>query len=377
MKYLKANKNIILLIFILIIFFIISIFSIYSSKFIVSKDFETLYFKQIIWYIIGFILLIILTSIKNNKILKFAYLIYIINCILLLLVLFFGTSINNARSWFTIPFIGNFQPSEFMKFSLILVLSKVIQNYHFKNEQTLKSEITLVIKTLILTIIPSILVFIEPDTGIVIFYILIFLFTLFTSGLRLRWFIIFFSIIAGFLTAFFIIYFNFKELFVNIFGNSFFYRIHRILDWTNTSGMQLENSLIAIGSAGVLGHGINNTPVYFPEAHTDFIFAVFTSNFGFIGAVILILLILIFDLLLIRTALKTSKTINKIIIGGILICFIYAQIQNIAMTIGLLPITGIPLPFISYGGSNLIVYFIMIAIIINIMKEEKNGIDLK
>ena len=377
MKFIVKNKNIILLLTILIIFFVISIFSVYSSKFIVSSEYETLYFKQILWYIIGFVLLFILTSVKNAKILKFAFPIYIINCVLLVLVLIFGVEVNNAKSWFSIPFVGNFQPSEFMKFSLILVLAKVLENYHFKENKTLKEEIMLLIKTITLTLIPSILAFIEPDTGVVIFYVLILLFTLFTSGLRLRWFLIFFAILIGFGTIFFIIYFNFKELFVSIFGNSFFYRIHRILDWTNTSGMQLENSLIAIGSAGLLGHGLNNTPIYCPEPYTDFIFAVFTSNFGFIGAVVLILLILAFDLLIIKTAFNTSKTINKIIIGGILICFIYAQIQNIAMTIGLLPITGIPLPFISYGGSNLIVYFMMLALVINILKEEKNGIDFK
>lgn len=372
MKFIKKNINSCFLIILLMIFFIISILSIYSSKFIVNKTYETLYLKQILWYIIGFILLFILTFIKNKKILKLAYPIYIINCILLILVLIFGVEVNNAKSWFSIPFIGNFQPSEFMKLSLILVLSKVLESYHFKENKNFKEEIKLIIKVIILTLVPSILVFIEPDTGIVIFYLLIALFTLFIGGLRLRWFLIFFSVIGILSTIFFLIYFNFKTLFVNIFGNSFFYRIHRILDWTKTSGMQLENSLIAIGSSGMLGHGINNTPIYFPEPYTDFIFTVFTSNFGFVGAFSLILLIVLFDNILVHAALKTDKTINKILIGGILICFLYAQIQNIAMTLGLLPITGIPLPFISYGGSNLIVYFMMIGTIINILNESKN-----
>lgn len=371
MKFIKRYKNILLLTICLIIFFIISILSIYSSKFIVSKEYETLYMKQILWYIFSFILLFILIKIKNRRILKFALPIYIINCILLIMVLFLGDEINNARSWFSIPFIGSFQPSEFMKVSLILVLAKILEDYHFKESRNLKEEIKLIIKVLIVTLLPSILVFIEPDTGIVIFYFLIALFALFIGGLRLRWFLIFFGIIAIFTTVFFIIYFNYKELFVSIFGNSFFYRIHRILDWTNTSGMQLENSLISIGSSGLTGHGINNTPIYFPEPYTDFIFSVFTSNFGFIGACILILTIVLFDLIIINIALKSFKTINKVLIGCILVCFIYAQIQNISMTIGLLPITGIPLPFISYGGSNLLSYFIMIAIIINIELEGK------
>lgn len=370
MNLIKKNYKIILLMSILILFSIISVFCVYSSKFIVSKTYSNLYIKQIIWYTISFIIFTIILRIKNEKFIKIAYLIYLINIILLILVLFFGVTVNNARSWFKIPFLGNFQPSEFMKFSLILVISKTINDFQF-SDKTLKDEIKLIIKSFILTIIPTILVFIEPDTGIVIFYLLIWIFTLFMSGLRVRWFLLLLSILSIIGITFFIIYFNFKELFVSIFGNSFFYRIHRLLDWSNSSGMQLENSMISIGSSGTFGHGLNNTPIYFPEPYTDFIFTIFISNFGFIGGVILILLILIFDILIITSIFTSNNNIDKTIISGIIICLIYAQIQNISMTIGLLPITGIPLPFISYGGSNLIVYIIMLAFIINILKNSK------
>ena len=165
------------------------------------------------------------------------------------------------------------------------------------------------------------------------------------------------------------IYFINQDLFVKIFGTSFFLRIDRLLDWSNKSGYQLENGISAIGSAGLFGHGFNKTPVYFPEPQTDFIFAVFGSNFGFIGSLALISLLIFFNVKLIMIAIKNNSNINKYVIGGIVGMLIYQQFQNIGMTIGLMPITGITLPFISYGGSSLLSYMIMVGIIFNISNE--------
>ena len=115
--------------------------------------------------------------------------------------------------------------------------------------------------------------------------------------------------------------------------------------------------------------GINNTPIYFPEPQTDFIFAVFSNNFGFIGSIILLGLITFFDLKLVRLAIESPNNTNKYIISGFLFLIFYQQMQNISMTLGLLPITGITLPFISYGGSSLLSYMIMAGIIFNISNE--------
>ena len=133
--------------------------------------------------------------------------------------------------------------------------------------------------------------------------------------------------------------------------------------------MQLENSITAIASSGFIGHGFNNTPIYFPEAGTDFIFTVFSSNFGLIGSIILIIIILFLDLHIIKLGIQTKNNNNKYIISGITAIIFYQQIQNIAMTIGLLPITGITLPFISYGGSSLIAYMILIGFCTKIYNE--------
>ena len=166
-----------------------------------------------------------------------------------------------------------------------------------------------------------------------------------------------------------IIYFISQDLFVNIFGTSFFLRIDRLLDWSNQSGYQLENSLSAIGSAGLFGHGWDTNPIYFPEAQTDFIFAAFASHFGFIGCVLLLSLIAFFDIRLIMLAIKTNSLTNKYILAGVIGMLIYQQVQNIGMTFGLMPITGITLPFISYGGSSLLSYMLAMGIVFNISNE--------
>ena len=153
---------------------------------------------------------------------------------------------------------------------------------------------------------------------------------------------------------FYSIYFINQDLFISIFRTHFFYRIDRILNWSSGSGGQLTNSLIAIGSAGILGHGFNKTPIYFPELQTDFIYGVFSSNYGLIGSILLIILFIYFDINLINSASKTYDNKDKYTIAGIVSMLVFQQIWSLSMTIGLLPIMGITLPFISYGGSSLL-----------------------
>lgn len=357
----KTNKS---FIYILLIFFIISINSIYSFTSFLTENTYSLVIRQTIFYLIGIIIILIILKIKPEKLLKYAFPIYIINVILLILVLIIGIEANGAKAWFSLPLIGTFQPSEFMKIGLILYLAKVIDKQKLKNT---KDEIILITKTLIITLIPSVITFLEPDTGAVLIYFIITLVMLFTSKLKYRWFLTLFSFILVIVLILFYIYIFQTDLFIKIFGNSMFYRFDRIFDWQSSSGMQLENSLISIGSSGYFGHGISNILLYFPEGHTDFIFSSFASIYGLTGIIILILTIIWFDFLIIKTNTKTKAF--KYIISGTTGALIYQQIQNISMTIGLMPITGITLPFISYGGSSLISYMILLGIILSIRKE--------
>ncbi len=362
------DKTILLII---LIFAIISVLSIYSAEQILS-DINYYYIKQIIWYVIGFLMILIIMKYGNDTIYQYAWPLYILSNISLLLLLFFARPINEARCWFTIKGIGTVQPSEFTKIVLIIIIGKLIKDYKSKYQNpTVKEEFFFLLKIILVLIPPCILTFLEPDTGVVLIYLLITTVMLFVSGIRYRWFFLVIMVIAtisGFTLG---IYFLKEELFIKIFGNSFFLRVHRILDWSNKSGYQLQNSLISIGSGGLLGHGFKKTPLYFPEPQTDFIFAVYASCFGLLGSFILLTLITCFDIKLVKIAKKSKQGIDQYVMSGIIGMLIYQQVQNIGMTFGLLPITGITLPFISYGGSSLISYMIILGIIFNVSNHNK------
>lgn len=353
----------------IVLFAIISIVTIGSAQKLLIDE-TNLVLKQIMWYGIGFILIGFIMFIGNKFLYKNAWILYIVGVVSLILVLFFGATINDAKCWFKIPGIGNIQPSEFMKIILIIVLGRMINDFKQKyNTPTLKQEFIFLIKVCIVVGIPSILTFLQPDTGVVLIYLLITFVMLFISGIRYRWFILILGIFGLAISVVLLTYFLNNDLFIKIFGSSFFLRVDRLLDWSSGNGYQLENGITSIGSGGLFGYGINNTPIYFPEPQTDFIFAVYSNNFGFIGSIILISLIAFFDLRLVKLAVESPSNINKYIISGIIGMLIYQQLQNIGMTIGLMPITGITLPFISYGGSSLLSYMIMAGIIFNVSNE--------
>lgn len=350
---------------------IISIISIYSTKSVLGVDAEFLWLKQLIWYIVGFAIALTMMKIGNKFFYNNAWWLYFLGIILLILVLFFGIEINNAKCWFKIPYIGTLQPSEFMKVFLIIILARLINEFNeIYITPTVMDEFKFLIKISIIVIIPSILTFIENDTGAVIMYFIITFVMLLIGGLKKRWFFSIIVVFGIFIVLFISIYLLNKDLFINVFGTNFFYRIDRILNWSNSSGLQLSNSLTAIGSAGLFGHGFNNVPLYFPEMQTDFIFSVYTSCFGLVGAIILIFLIIYFDINIINTVNKTTNMTDKYMIGGVLAILIFQQIYNISMTIGLLPIMGITLPFISYGGSSLISYMLLLGFIFNVSNEK-------
>lgn len=370
-KY-KLDKIIIFCVF---MFCIISIASIYSASMYLSPTLGNLALKQFFWYLVGALIIIFLIKNNNTFLYKYAWHIYLINVTLLLGLLFFAPSINGSKCWYTIKGIGSIQPSEFMKISLILLLARVLDSFHKrKRKPSLKDEFILLIEIFLIVLIPSILTFLEPDTGAVIIYLIITLFMIFISGIKPIWYILLGIIILLITSSFLYLYFLQQDLFINIFGSSFFYRMDRILNWKVGSGMQLVNSQAAIGSSFIFGHGFNKTPLYFPEAGTDFIFSVYASNFGFVGGIVLIMIILLFNLRIINIGKDTINRIDKYITSGIIAMFLYQQIQNISMTIGLLPITGITLPFISYGGSSLIAYMILIGILLNINNNKEKKI---
>ena len=372
MKYMTNDKINLKILIPLFLMAIISIITIYSALTYTSQSLGNLALKQAIWYIVGSVLVFIILKLKNDFLYRHTWFLYILGNILLVGLLLFGTPINNSKCWFTIPGVGSIQPSEFMKVFVMLVLATMIHNFRsdYKNP-SIKEEFLFILKSLIVVLIPAILTFLQPDTGAVIIYLVIYIVMMFASGIRFRWFVLGFLLVTLGIGSVLGIYFFKEELFIDLFGTSIFYRLDRLFDWQNGSGFQLENALAAIGSAGLFGHGFNKTPIYFPESSTDFIFAVFASNFGIIGVLILLSIIIYFDIELIKIGKRKIDDTNKYILAGVVGMLLFQQIQNIGMTVGLLPITGITLPFISYGGSSLLSYMLLVGILLNISMEKE------
>ena len=298
---------------------IISIITIYSALTYTSSELGNLALRQALWYFIGAILVAFLIHMKNEYLYRHTVFLYIFGNILLLGLLLFAEPVNNSRCWFTIPGIGSIQPSEFMKIFLMLMLATMIHNFRsdYKNP-SVKQEFVFILKTLVIVLIPSILTFLQPDTGAVIIYFIIYFCMMFISGIRIRWFLIAGGLIILLLAIIFGIFFLQQDLFIDLFGTDLFYRFERIFNWQSGTGLQLENALAAIGSAGLFGHGFNQTPIYFPESSTDFIFAVYASNFGLIGVFVLLGIIIYFDAQIILLAKRKLVDTDKYILAGIL-----------------------------------------------------------
>lgn len=351
---------------------IISIISIYSALTYTSKSLGNLALKQAIWYMVGVGLVFVLVKLGNEYLYRHTWILYIIGNLLLVVLLLFGTPINNSKCWLIIPGIGSVQPSEFMKIFIMLVLASMIHNFRNKyKNSSLWEEFLFIVKSFGVVLIPSILTFLEPDTGAVIIYFIIYIAMMFVSGIRIRWFVIAIILCGVGMGSFLGLYFFKEDIFIKVFGSSIYYRLERLFDWQTGSGLQLENALAAIGSSSLVGYGFNRTPIYFPESSTDFIFGVFASNFGFVGICLLLGIILYFDLSIIRLARRRINDTDKYILIGIVAMLLFQQVQNIGMTVGLVPITGITLPFISYGGSSLLSYMMIVGIILNISRERE------
>lgn len=370
-KTMEKNINIKKIILSLGIFFIISLISIYSAIPISSSDLGNIFVKQIIYYIIGIIILL-LSYKYTEEILKYHYLFYIGFNFLLLILLFLGISINGSKCWIILGPIS-FQPSEFMKLSLILTEAHLL--YKYRHKRSMKNDFMLLFKSFIILLIPSILTFLEPDTGVVIIYFMIIITMILYRGINKKWYMIFGLILLIIIGSMVYFYLFQKELLLDLLGNNLFYRLDRILNWQQGTGYQLENSLIAIGSAGITGFGIRNIPIYFPESSTDFIFTSFASCLGLLGCIFLIVIIILFDTSILRIINSKTKVINAYLLVGCFIMILYQQIQNIGMTIALLPITGITLPFISYGGSSLLSYMFILGIILHIARYQGKYIN--
>jgi len=280
--------------------------------------------------------------------------------------------INGAKAWYRVPGMGSLQPAELEKVFIILVLAKVIDDHHQKNiNKTLKTDTWLLVKIVFFTLIPLLLVMQQPDLGTGLVFIAIMLGMIFVSGVTWKLLAPIFGTgitIVG--TIFYFVLWH-PEILEKYLGVKP-YQFGRIYSWLDpynyesSAGFQLTRSLLAIGSGETSGKGYGTREVYLPESHTDFIFSIIGEEFGFIGASILVTLFFLLIYHITKVGLGTKNNFYTYICVGVISMITFHVFQNIGMTIGLLPITGIPLPFISYGGSSLLGNMLAISLIFSI-----------
>lgn len=319
--------------------------------------------RQIFYYILGGILAFLIMLVSPKRIRKYTFMIYSIFILLLVgLIILPETAItpiiNGAKSWYRFGPIS-IQPSEFMKIVLILAISKVVaQHNRFTFNKSIETDLMLILKIIGVTLIPLVLILLQNDLGTTLVVMAIIAGIVIVSGISWKILAPLFGAVIVFGGSIILSILYKPSLLENLSGIKT-YQLGRINSWldpytySSGDGFHLTESMKAIGSGQLIGKGFNQGEVYIPENHTDFIFSVIGEEFGFIGAVVLIVIYLLLLMHLLKSASQTTDLFNKSFIIGYTSLLLFHIVQNIGMTIQLLPITGIPLPFISYGGSAL------------------------
>lgn len=314
--------------------------------------------SQTIAMILGLVALVLFSLIDYHFLGRLYIPIYILSNLILFAVLVwgFGEDTWGARSWIKIGGVV-FQPSEFVKIGLIISLAKLIDNH----KETINDPITL-LKILLFVSPPILLILKQPDAGTAIVIVFFVALMMFTAGLKVKY--IAYAVLAG-LAAIPVIWFKLGD-----------YQKRRVFDFLEPerdlsgSGYQVVQSKIAIGSGKVFGRGlfqgVQTQLNFIPEKQTDFIFPVLVEEFGFIGGMGLLMLYLIFLQRLIRIAKNTDDMFGSSMVIGITGMFLFHIWENIAMTMGMMPVTGIPLPFISHGGTFLLINMVCIGIVLSV-----------
>ena len=330
-----------------------SVFSIYSTE---SGNFSFYTKNHLTRFLVFFSMFLVLSFVRVSVWYRQAYIFYILGILLLLLVIFFGISASGSKRWINF-FIMNLQPSELMKIAIIVCFARYYHRIQSSDIQSYKY----LLQPIILLLIPCYLVITQPDLGTAILIA--------GSGLAIIW-------LAGLNLKYFI--YSGLILLVSLpFVISILkpYQKSRILTFFNPdrdplgAGYQIIQSKIAIGSGGLLGKGfLQGTQSYLeflPEKHTDFIFTLFSEEFGFVGSMVLILLYALLIYRIIRIGFSSRSFFAKLYCFGFASALFLYIFVNIAMVVGLLPIVGAPLPIMSYGGSSMLSIMLGLSIVMS------------
>ena len=347
------------LVFMLIALSVIGILAVGSAE----KELQQ---KQLMGFLLGLFLMVVISLFDYGIFLRYWWIIYAVNAILLVLVLFIGVEVNNARRW--LDFGIQFQPSELAKILLILFYAKFIMKYEEKI-----NDIKVLFFAIILVAPILYLILDQPDLSTTIMVFIVFCVMFFVGGISYKYV---FGILGVAIPVFVILFMQILQPDQQIIEN---YQRNRIMAWLHpedyatTEAYQQLNSIMAIGSGQLTGKGLNNNVVnsvknsnFISEPQTDFIFTIIGEELGFIGGCLVIFLVIGIAVECIIIAYKAKDMAGKVIAAGMGALIGFQGILNISVATGLMPNTGIPLPFVSAGLTSMLALYIGMGFVLNV-----------
>ena len=347
--------------------------------------------QQLAWNVLGIVISFVVMFFNTKFLWQATPYLYALGLVLMVLPLvFYNPSLvaaTGAKNWVSIGGVTLFQPSEFMKISYILILARVIVQFtqrHKEKERTTALDFHLILWLIVFTLPVLVLLALQSDLGTALVFVAIFAGLVLLSGVSWKIIIpIFATVVSGIA--------GFLAIFITKDGRAFIhqigmptYQINRILAWLNpfdyaqTTTYQQAQGQIAIGSGGLFGQGFNVSNLLIPVRESDMIFTVIAEDFGFIGSVLVITLYLLLIYRMLKITLKSNNQFYTYISTGFIMMLLFHIFENIGAVTGLLPLTGIPLPFISQGGSAIISNLIGVGLLLSMsyqthLADEKSG----
>ena len=335
----------------------IGIMNIYSTGYSLSDHSSPLYLKQLQWILFGMVLMVITFLIDYRAINQAAYVIYAVSVLSLIFVAIFGHTANGAQRWISFGFFL-FQPSELMKVTIIIALARYFDD-HKSNEPYLLRELLV---PFLMVMIPCVLILKQPDLGTALMVLIVSASIILFIGMNWKSILIALSSCLAMMPLAWLILKDYQK--------------DRLMTFLSPesdplgTGYHIIQSMIAVGSGGLLGKGFlkgSQTQLKFlPEQQTDFVFSVFAEEWGFIGGLVLLMMFISLIIWGLKIALHSKDLLGTILAFGITALIAWQMMINMGMVLGILPVVGIPLPFLSYGGSAMVTLLGAIGLLMNI-----------
>lgn len=385
----RVDYSLILPVFCLLVIGVVAIYIAVSHDY--PQNIWPILGQQLAWIVLGIVISFVVMFFNTKFLWQATPYLYALGLVLMVLPLIFYNpnlvAATGAKNWVSIGGVTLFQPSEFMKISYILILARVIVQFtqkHKEKERTIALDFHLILWMIVFTLPVLVLLALQSDLGTALVFVAIFAGLVLLSGVSWKIIIPIFATVVSGITGF-------LAIFITKDGRAFIhqigmptYQINRILAWLNpfdyaqTTTYQQAQGQIAIGSGGLFGQGFNVSNLLIPVRESDMIFTVIAEDFGFIGSVLVITLYLLLIYRMLKITLKSNNQFYTYISTGFIMMLLFHIFENIGAVTGLLPLTGIPLPFISQGGSAIISNLIGVGLLLSMsyqthLAEEKSG----